>query len=130
MTGHRYDVLVIGGGPAGASTAYWLARAGHDVLVVERKVFPRDKTCGDGLTPRAVHQLEEMGLAPELERYHRYSGLRAVAHGRTIEMEWPDHPVFPSHGYVVRRCDLDGFVAQNAVSAGATLWQGAEATAP
>jgi geranylgeranyl reductase family protein len=130
VTGHRYDVLVIGGGPAGAATAYWLARAGHDVLVVERKVFPRDKTCGDGLTPRAVHQLDEMGLSTELERYHRYGGLRAVAHGRTIEMAWPDHPVFPSHGYVVRRCDLDSFVAGNAVSAGATLWQGAEATAP
>jgi geranylgeranyl reductase family protein len=130
MTPHRHDVLVVGGGPAGAATAYWLARAGRDVLVVERKTFPRDKTCGDGLTPRAVHQLQEMGLAADLERHHRYDGLRAVAHGRTIEMPWPEHPVFPSHGYVIRRCDLDQFVAANATSAGATVWQGAEATAP
>ncbi len=126
----RWDVLVVGGGPSGSAAAYWLARAGHRVLVVEKKTFPRDKTCGDGLTPRAVFQLEEMGLAPELTRFHRYEGLRAVAHGRTIEMPWPTHSVFPSHGYVVRRSELDTLVALNAVDAGATLWQGCEAVAP
>ncbi len=124
------DLLVIGGGPAGAATAYWAAEHGLDVVVVERKTFPRDKTCGDGLTPRAIHQLEEMGLGPMLERYHRFDGLRAVAHGRTIEMAWPDHSVYPSYGYVVRRCDLDAFVADHAVSAGATLLQGTEALRP
>jgi len=127
---HRYDVLIVGGGPAGSAAAYWLARAGHDVLVVEKKHFPREKTCGDGLTPRAVHQLNEMGLADVLERYHRFDGLRAVAHGRSLELRWPEHPVYPSHGYVVRRCDLDTFVAEHAVGAGATLWQGCEAVAP
>lgn len=129
-TSHRYDVAVIGGGPAGAAAAYWLARAGRDVVIVEKKTFPRDKTCGDGLTPRAVHQLEEMGLAAKLAGYHRYGGLRAVAHGRSIEMAWPQHPTFPSHGYVVRRCDLDAFVADNAVAAGATMLTGTEAVAP
>ena len=126
----RRDVLVIGGGPAGAATAYWLARAGVRVTCVERKVFPRDKTCGDGLTPRAVHQLTEMGLHPELERYHRYTGLRAVAHGITLELEWPDHPTFPDHGFVVRRRDLDKLVFEHAVEAGAEGLQGTEAVAP
>ena len=130
MSSHRYDVLVIGGGPAGASTAYWLAKAGHDVLIVERKTFPRNKTCGDGLTPRAVHQIEEMGLGAQLQKYHRYEGLRAMAHGRSIEMAWPSHSIYPSYGYVVRRCDLDAFVADNAVAAGATMWQGCEGVAP
>ncbi len=126
----RHDVLVIGGGPAGAATAYWLAEAGHDVVVVEKKVFPRDKTCGDGLTPRAVHQLDEMGLTERLSDFHRYDGLRAVAHGVTLELTWPEHPVFPSHGYVVRRRELDTMVAEHAVKAGAQLRLGTEAVHP
>ncbi|HIG26126.1 MAG TPA: geranylgeranyl reductase family protein [Acidimicrobiia bacterium] len=130
MAEHVYDLLIVGGGPAGAATAYWAAQAGLDVVFVERKVFPRDKTCGDGVPPRAVHQLEEMGLADELAKYHKFDGLRAIAHGRTLEMKWPDHEVFPSHGYVVRRYDLDAFVADNAVEAGATLLMGTEAVRP
>ena len=131
MAPHTYDVLVVGGGPAGAATGYWLAEAGHDVLVVEKKTFPREKTCGDGLTPRAVRQLADMGLEDAIARdHHRFDGLRAVAHGITIEMRWPDHPIYPSHGYVVRRRDLDQLVADNAVKSGATVWQGAEALGP
>jgi geranylgeranyl reductase family protein len=126
-----HDVLVVGGGPAGASTAYWLAQAGHDVVVVERKTFPRDKTCGDGLTPRAVKQLADMGLEGAIARdHHRFDGLRAVGHGITLELQWPEHPIYPSHGYVVRRRDLDQLVAEHAVKAGATLWQGAECVGP
>jgi geranylgeranyl reductase family protein len=124
------EVLVVGGGPAGAATGYWLAQAGHEVTIVERKTFPREKTCGDGLTPRAVHQVEEMGLGDELTKFHRYDGLRACAHGITLELQWPDHPVYPSYGYVVRRRDLDQMVADHAVSAGAVLREGCEAIAP
>ena len=105
-------------GPRARRPRYWLARAGHDVVVVERKTFPREKTCGDGLTPRAVHQLEEMGLGDALTKFHRYDGLRACAHGITLELRWPDHPVYPPYGYVVRRRDLDQMVAIDAVAAG------------
>ncbi len=127
---YECDVLVVGGGPGGAAAAYWLASSGVDVLVVEKKHYPREKACGDGLTPRSVHQLEEMGLGAELAAHHRHRGLRTNAYGRTIAMDWPDHPRMPSHGYVVTRADLDGLVAARAEKAGAVLWQGAEAVAP
>ena len=107
-----------------------VAERGHRVLMVEKKRFPREKTCGDGLTPRSVRQLTDMGLAEPLSEFHRYDGLRSIAHGVTMELKWPDHPEFPDHGYVVRRRDLDEMVAQRAVKAGATLWQACEALEP
>ncbi len=125
-----HDLLVIGGGPAGSSAAYWAAEHGLDVVFVERKSFPREKTCGDGITPRGVKQLHDMGLAEVLTRYHRVDGLRAIAHNRTIEMKWPDHPVYPNFGYVIRRAELDTFVAENAVRRGAVLRSHTEALAP
>jgi len=124
------EVLVVGAGPAGAAAAYWLARHGHDVTVIEKKTFPREKTCGDGLTPRAVKQLGDMGLAEPLAKFHRYSGLRATGAGRELELEWPDHPIYPNYGYVVRRRELDQMVADNAAEAGATLLTGHEALQP
>jgi geranylgeranyl reductase family protein len=131
MTAERHDVLVIGGGPAGSAAGFWLAKAGHDVCVLERKAFPRDKTCGDGLTPRAVHQIREMGLEPAIAaRHHRHDGLRAEAHGITLELPWPEHPVFPSYGYVVRRRDLDQMVAEQAAAAGAAVRASNEALRP
>ena len=98
--------------------------------MLEKKSFPREKTCGDGLTPRGVKQVVDMGLGDELARFHRYSGLRATGMGKALELNWPDHPVYPQHGYVVRRRDLDEMVARNAVAAGATLLEGHEAVAP
>jgi geranylgeranyl reductase family protein len=128
--GSHHDVLVIGAGPAGSAAGYWLARHGLDVVMVDKKTFPREKTCGDGLTPRAVKQLGDMGLADELSQFHRYEGLRATAHGRELELQWPTHPIYPQHGYVVRRRELDTMVARNAERAGATLLEGHEAVAP
>lgn len=128
--GREHDVLVIGGGPSGSACAYWLAEAGWDVVAVERKHFPREKTCGDGLTPRAVRQLTDMGLAGALAGAHRYDGLRSCAYGMTIELPWPEHPSFPKVGYVITRHDLDQLVAERAAKAGATVWQGTEAEEP
>ena len=123
-------MLVIGGGPAGSACAHWLADAGHDVVVVEKKTFPREKTCGDGLTPRAVRQLEDMGLSGVLSGQHRFGGLRSIAFGKTLELQWPQTPDFPRYGYVITRHDLDQLVAERAEKAGATVWQATEAIAP
>jgi geranylgeranyl reductase family protein len=125
-----HDVLVVGGGPSGSACAYWLADAGWDVVLVEKKHFPREKTCGDGLTPRSVRQLNDMGLSDALAGAHRYEGLRACAYGRTLELPWPHHPSFPPVGYTITRHDLDHLVAERAAKAGATVWEGAEAVAP
>lgn len=125
-----YDVVVVGAGPSGSSCAYWLASAGYRVALVEKKTFPREKTCGDGLTPRAVYQLEKMGLEDELRQFHRYDGLRSIAFGRTLELKWPDHPILPSYGYVARRRDIDQLVAENAQKQGVDLYLGYEAKEP
>lgn len=124
------DVLVIGAGPSGSSCAYWLARAGHDVVVVERKAFPREKTCGDGLTPRSVRQLQDMGLGSELSACHQYTGLRSHGFGQTLELPWPPVPGLPAYGYVVTRKDLDDMVATNSAKAGATVWEHTDAAEP
>ena len=124
------DVLVVGGGPSGAACAYWLADAGHDVTLVERKHYPREKTCGDGLTPRSVRELEAMGLATELSHHHRFDGLRSIAFGRTLELAWPRVPDMPDYGYVITRADLDELVARRAEKAGATIREGHEAIEP
>jgi geranylgeranyl reductase family protein len=123
-------VLVIGGGPSGSSCAYWLAEAGWDVALVEKKEFPRAKTCGDGLTPRSVRQIADMGIEGSLAGAHRYSGLRAHAFGKVLDLPWPEHPSFPSYGYVITRHDLDALVNDRAAKAGAVVWQGTEAVEP
>jgi len=123
------QVLVVGGGPGGASAAFWLATAGIDVVLVEKKRYPREKACGDGLTPRAVRQLVDMGFDFDRPDIHRVVGLRSYAGDVMLEMPWPEHSVYPNWGATLRRSDLDGRVAGLAEAAGATVLQGVEAVA-
>ncbi|WP_072690648.1 geranylgeranyl reductase family protein [Rhodococcus marinonascens] len=120
------DVLVIGAGPAGSSAAYWVARAGRDVVLVDAAVFPRDKTCGDGLTPRAVAELDLLGLGEWVRSKGTNRGLRLSGFGHELELEWPGKS-FPSVGSAVARTELDDKVRANAVDAGAVMVQGAKA---
>ncbi len=124
------DVIVVGAGPAGASTAYHLANAGLDVLVLEKASFPRDKICGDGLTPRAVRQLVSMGLDLDAPGWQRNKGLRIVGAGHRIELPWPDLATFPSYGMVRTRSDLDELLARHAEKAGARLMERMAVTGP
>jgi len=124
---HSPQVLVVGGGPGGASTAYWLARNGISAHLVEKKHYPREKACGDGLTPRAIKQLLDMGFDFDGLGLHRVEGLRAFAGDVKIEMPWPDHSMYPNWGATMRRADLDGTVADLAERQGATVEQGTTA---
>ena len=123
------DVLVVGGGPGGAAAGYWLARDGLSVTVAEKRAYPRDKTCGDGLTPRAIKQLTDMGFDFEDRLIHRTRGLRAYAGDLVMEVPWPRHSVYPDWGGVIRRADLDMHVAALAEAQGAVVRQNTEARA-
>jgi geranylgeranyl reductase family protein len=120
------DVLVVGAGPAGSAAAAWAARAGHDVVLADAAVFPRDKTCGDGLTPRAIAELDLLGLGDWVRGHARNRGLRAAGFGHEWQLPWPGGR-FPDHGSAVPRTELDAGIRQVAVDAGATPLDGARA---
>ena len=122
----RADVVVIGAGPAGSAAAAWAARNGRDVLVIDGQRFPRDKACGDGLTPRAVAELELLGLGPWLDGKVRNRGLRMSGFGADVEIEWPG-PSFPSTGSAVPRTELDDRIRSVAVDDGARMLLGVKA---
>ncbi|MFD6951047.1 drug:proton antiporter [Nocardiopsis sp. TSRI0078] len=124
------DVIVVGAGPSGSTTAYYLAQAGLDVLLLEKTSFPREKVCGDGLTPRAVKQLTAMGITFEDEGWIRNHGLRIVGAGARLELPWPDLAAYPGFGLVRTRYDFDQILVDRAVSAGAKLLERTTVTGP
>ncbi len=123
----RTDVLVVGAGPAGAAAAAWAARSGLDVVLVDAATFPRDKTCGDGLTPRAIAELDRLGLGDWVRGHTRNRGLRAAGFGTELLLPWPGGSL-PDHGSAVPRTTLDAKIRQAALDAGATGVDGARAT--
>ena len=124
------DVIVVGAGPAGSSAAFHLAQAGVDVLLLEKAAFPRDKICGDGLTPRAVRQLVAMGIDLDAPGWARNNGLRIVGAGHRLELPWPELASFPPYGMVRTRMDLDEILARHAEKAGARLKERTAVTGP
>ncbi len=120
------DVLVVGAGPAGSATAAWLARHGVEVLLTDAAVFPRDKTCGDGLTPRAIGELERLGLGDWLRAHSVNHGLRAHGFGQTLLLPWPGGTL-PDWGSAVARTELDDHLRTAAIKAGARAIDGVRA---
>jgi len=125
-----YDALVIGGGPGGSATAFHLARGGARVCLLEKQTYPRDKVCGDGLTPRAVRALDHMGLREEYRGWSRSAGLKVHGGGHVIELPWPELEDYPSFGLTRPRGDLDHLLARTAAKAGAELWEATEVVEP
>ncbi len=118
------DVLVVGAGPAGSSAAAWAARLGLDAVLVDAAVFPRDKSCGDGLTPRAIGELQRLGLEDWLRAHTVNRGLRAHGFGQTLLLPWPGGSL-PDWGSAVARTELDDHLRTTAIKAGATAVDGA-----
>jgi len=125
------DVIVVGAGPGGSAAAYHMSRHGLRVLLLEKAVFPREKVCGDGLTPRATRQLIRMGVdTSEKAGWLRNKGLRVIGGGVRLELDWPELASFPGYGLVRTRLDLDEMLARLAADAGATLLTSHNVTGP
>jgi menaquinone-9 beta-reductase len=125
-----YDALVVGGGPGGSAAAFHLARGGARVLLCEKQTYPRDKVCGDGLTPRAVRALDGMGLREEYRGWSRSVGLKVHGGGNVVELPWPELNDYPSFGLARPRGELDQLLARTAAKAGAELWEATEVVEP
>ena len=125
------DVIVVGAGPGGSAAAYRLAQTGLDVLLLEKTGFPREKVCGDGLTPRAVKSLVDLGVdTREGNGFIRNRGLRIIGGGMRLELPWPDLATYPDYGLVRPRMDLDELLARTAQKAGARLQEQTTVTGP
>src|SRR5262249_43937033 len=118
------DVVVVGAGPAGCAAAIELARAGRDVVLVDKARFPRDKCCGDGLTTGALRLLDDLGLQPAaVANWHVVDAawVRSPS-GRTVEFPLPvDRGQFAA---VAPRLELDAALVDVARSLGVKVFDG------
>jgi geranylgeranyl reductase family protein len=125
----KYDLVVVGAGPGGSATAYYAAKAGLDVLLLDRQEFPRDKPCGDGLMPHAAEEVTLMGLGDWLEEspHGKFSGFTIYTKTAHLRQDVPPTLHGP-HGYVIKREETDAKLLERATEAGAEFRSGVRAT--
>src|SRR5437868_1190861 len=123
---HVHDAVIVGAGPAGSAAAHFLSARGLDVLLLDRADFPRDKTCGDGLTPRALRVLDQMGILSEVTRYGCPVDAYSVVAPNRRETS---APITAHHGaLVVKRVVLDDIIQRRALASGARFTSGVNAS--
>jgi menaquinone-9 beta-reductase len=126
------EVVVVGGGPAGSSTATHLARAGVDVVLVDKAVFPREKACAEYCSPGVVDALDDLGVLERIkEGEHRsLPGMQVVAQGRPIPLPFTSDRPDGNLALGVRRSVLDDILLRHAADAGAEVHEGIRVTSP
>jgi len=124
MSDLECEVLVVGAGPAGSATAAWLARAGHDVLLVESHAHPRPKACAEYASPRIAEELARLGLADEAWRADALplQGMRVIRGEDAVDMGYHDAEG-RRHSWGLDRERFDASLAAHAVACGARLME-------
>lgn len=117
---NSYDIIVVGGGPGGSTTAMFLSKKGYNVLLLEKQKYPRDKICGDAISGKSVGMLKELGIENQIETIDHakvYGLVFSSPEGKMLEIPFPvkdGEGNAKPRGYVVRRIVMDNFLFQNA----------------
>ena len=121
-----HDVVIVGAGPGGSAAAHYLAQEGLDVLLLDKTEFPRDKTCGDGLTPRALWVLKDMGIYDQVADFaYRINGMELHgSKGNVMVASVPESGLYPNHLLIAPRLQLDEIILQRALESGAVYQSG------
>lgn len=127
---NQADVIVVGAGPAGSASAIHLAHAGLSVLLLDKAQFPREKVCGDGLTPRAVKELSSLGIDVQALEWKRNRGLRIHVGSTHYLMAWPELTGFPNFGMAIQRSVFDQYLVDVACKSGVEFVSQANVDSP
>jgi menaquinone-9 beta-reductase len=126
MEGMERDVIVVGAGPSGATAAMALARKGRDVLLLDRKEFPRDKACGDGIPAGAIELLFDLGMKEKIlaADFYPVHGLRLISpKGYTFDADFEENKNGVD-SFIVPRLKFDAVLQEHAVDSGAEFCRG------